>query len=782
MTLSSCQDDITRGEEPLSSEDVINVGADATGVLVSTSMAPNFPGTRATDGERKAAETVPWLVQPLKNGLDITYGKVVSSVGEDKHERVAILKLSADIKDGERLEGTAPNQYAVNSNSGFAVYTFEYRSGNNPALWYGNGLHYFEGVHVPNRIRYTSNPSEIESDRLPLSAVTNITTDQSENNDSGDDNSLSNYYLLSHYLGMPANTRLSATVSRILLPFRHRLAHVLAYIIIDPSLGTKINGYDNIYKDDQEKPFRDDPRTSSIRFCNVDVLEGVKDVLNSDGVHTLTPTWQEKVRKVIPHFKEEASELVVYETAKKKLYPKTDGYDAVNTKFKTAYDAAIANNKTVDEAIKAGNAACGYERKVYEMVPVYDLIVRPTYSSYETVMYDEEGYDNETARQQLADKKNQINFEVGLENNLNYEKHFEFDLDANFETVVYLQISREGVDYNASGSAMWQENLHNDDWYGVDNQNGNTLSMAGSTWQRAFYCGDDADNIAVSDDKVTDGGFYNEKTDGEDGTKGQYVRINTWKEYFSQAYEGGEHHGDYFVLSKDIEIDATTLPADGLVFTGHLDGFNTHGERAYHKITLKNVGVGSECNNEPLSKLYQNSEATEKVPDLYWFKEVAEGRPTTRTAIDPFVPSASDLNPFNMDETYPTALEGYAIYFKDTDGVFKIYTNRIFYKKSPSFLFSGLNGIYETNQEQGKTPWEANVHKEGEYWLPYRDISDADVTKHTGWRAEVLNLTVIGGSLFKEGAVITGNVNNCKDGVDGTHKVDDHTPAMPRYK
>ena len=45
-----------------------------------------------------------------------------------------------------------------------------------------------------------------------------------------------------------------------------------------------------------------------------------------------------------------------------------------------------------------------------------------------------------------------------------------------------------------------------------------------------------------------------------------------------------------------------------------------------------------------------------------------------------------------------------------------------------------------------------------------------------------MNLTVKGAKLFKEGAVITGNVDNCKDGADGTDIVPDHIPALPKYK
>ena len=50
----------------------------------------------------------------------------------------------------------------------------------------------------------------------------------------------------------------------------------------------------------------------------------------------------------------------------------------------------------------------------------------------------------------------------------------------------------------------------------------------------------------------------------------------------------------------------------------------------------------------------------------------------------------------------------------------------------------------------------------------------------TGWRAEVLNLTVKGAKLFSNGAVITGNVENCKE--NGSTPVPNHRPALPVYK
>lgn len=752
----SCADDIiSSGEGAANGGGIINVGADISDVVAITAT------TRADAVQPKDAETVDWLVQPLMKGLDITYGNVGPN-GVHNNSRVAILKLLP-----KGTGSTSPYSYEIDPNSGYAKYSFNYRSDagaetNEPARWYDNGYHFFEGVHVPYRLRFENSTDELATDDRKvnegehLAAVTNLTTDQHDDAHTGDDNQLGNYTLLAHYLGMPANTRIAATVARIKLPFRHRLCRVLAYILIDPALKTganqaKILGYANI-ETDGSKPFRDDPSTSRIRFCNVDVLGGVHDQYdNVSKLHTLTPVWAENVRKVVPHFERELPSLKTYQLKDKVYYEgssdfpksKPDGFDEVN----------------------------------YKNVPVYDLIVRPTYTSANNVMYDE-ALGGLTTNQYAA-KTNQIDFTVSLDNGLTYEKHVTIDLDANYQTIIYLRITHEGVDYNKSGSELWVEKTYNDLWYGVDNQNDNILSQAGSSWQRAYY------NTHLNDgDKITDGGFYDEDTAGEDGTKGQYVHTDTWKEFFLQAFQGGMNHGDYFVLANDITIDASLLPSDGIVFTGHLDGFNTHGERAYHKITLENAAQVMQCTPEVtdfLSKLYEDDAATIPVCQLYWMKEIAQAPPYTRGSIHVGEPFEIDLDATTPADLTGMDRDGKVIFYKDGEE-YKVYSNRTFYKKTPGFLFAGLDGIYQTNQERGETPWEANVHKENGYWLPYRDVTGANPT-NTGWRAEVLNLEVEGGTLFKEGAVITGNVENCRDEVGGeAHKVDDHRPAMPRYK
>ena len=140
-----------------------------------------------------------------------------------------------------------------------------------------------------------------------------------------------------------------------------------------------------------------------------------------------------------------------------------------------------------------------------------------------------------------------------------------------------------------------------------------------------------------------------------------------WMDKFKEAYEGGKHHGDYFILSNDITIDTDKLP-ENFVFTGHLDGMD-------HTITL-------------------------------------------------------------------TGKRGY--------------------------LFDGLNGKYTTAQEKDpNATWQANVHKEGNTWVPI-----------PGFRAEVVNTKINGGSLFKAGADVTGYVNNCKD-LTGT--VTYHPATIPTY-
>ena len=413
--------------------------------------------TKAVD-----AESVDWLAPLLKEGIGISYG-----LDKDRSTaRMARLTLLDEPRDGD-------------------PYSFLYSDVQVPVpgRWMGNGAHFFEGQYVP---------AELEG-----SAMETLLSDQRD------------YTPLSRYLSLPPAFTLNATVARIKLPLQHRLSRVLAYILIDPALGegVTIDGYS----------VPDDPATSKIRFCNVNVLSSV-----SGG----TPRWK-RARKVIPHFLEE---------------------------------------REVDQAVldEFGDGV------VYGKVPVYDIIVQPTYSSLKNVMYDEDLSAGTTEAYYAA--TNKIDFDITLSNGLQYTKEFIFDLDANYETVVYLRIGPKSVDYNSSGSELWIETASHDDYYGVNNRNGNNLSVAGSSWQRAY-------TNASFNPGVTDGHAYEQD---EEDLYAQYVDDATWMEMFAQANKDGAHHGDYFILARDIEIPASALPED-FVFTGHLDGLD-------HTMTLTGLG------------------------------------------------------------------------------------------------------------------------------------------------------------------------------------------------
>lgn len=807
--ISACSEDFHLWTEEASGNPISIGGIDTDAMMVSGISSRATGATRATG---VAAESMAWLLQPLKEGIDITYGWS-DPTSPNNQQDVAILKL----KDSD---GTGDKPYATEN--GLAVYDFCYRqnstthtTNNAPAIWYDNGPHYFQGVHVPERIRYTSDATEVYSETT--GKAKNLTLDQHDGTTTGEDDKLGNYTLLSHYLGMPANFKLTATIERIKLPFRHRLARVIAFVLIDPELNTTLKGYK---KNAEGQAVADeDPTTTSFRFCNVKVLQGVKDEVGADDHHTLTPTWYE-ARKVIPHFEGEKGSYS-YKTNQEldgdnnfKYYYKYDDNGRLQQLFPTS--------KGWEEAHKDTGKHNGYTEVDYGKVPVYDIIVRPTYTRADSVMYDEEGLDPKaddykTKLATYAAVKNKIDFEIELENGLRYEKRFEFDLNANYQTVVYLRVAREHVDYNDAGSELWIEEKNDDAWYGVDNENGNTLSLAGSSWQRAYTYGAVVTNGTETPstpsnphptEGVTDGHFYNASSTAAERENAQYFTSEyqeIWVRKFLQAYQGGDHHGDYFILQDDITIDACLIP-DNFVFTGHLDGQD-------HIIKLTNTGqtvVDQEARDEDhyVSATDGDYSSTLFVQsgDAY----VAYTMPTLYTKVHhdavlytegdeiPDGKKVGDVKTEAYDEyveAHPTIAElmSSTTYYSDNLG--NVYPKPTLYAnhpihhdaithQSPAYLFAGLDGEYTTAQESDPSipNWEANVHLEtndfgsGTHWVPT-----------LGYRAEVINVRVATpATLFKDDATITGNVQNCwnKWNTDksDSEKVSDHTPAIPQYK
>lgn len=810
-------------------------------------MALGTCTTRATgDNAPVDAETVDWLLAPLFGGLDITYG----AKGKPETEKVAILRLlKKEGATGNTADDIKYSQYSDPDGEKIAEYSFKYRTDTgeegDDATWYDNGLHYFQGVYVPDRLRYIPARSETletvngaSSTKAPL-----LKTDQSK------DGVNDNYTLLERYLGMPADANIHATVGRVKLPFRHRLARVQAYVLIDPSMGpgVTIKGYQ---KDQNGK---DDATSSEIRFCNVKVLAGVKETDDPTSGHaTLTPQWDE-ARKVIPHFVNEygsvdvtgapvknpstgtqvdVDHFIMYYEVDTKTYifpAKEQAWLEAHNAWNAKYNAAPTNY--TDAAKEAyANEQSGYERTKYGKVPCYDIIVRPTYKTQEMVMYDEDLTGTSVAN--LANLKNSIHFEITLNNGLQYEKNFEFDLDANYQTIVYLRINREHIDYNSSGAEVWNEDTNHDGYYGVNNQNGNTLSFAGSSWQRAY-------RIGSTNPGVTDGHYYGQD-DATDDDKvqdddqmpwyPQYVDQTKWLNMFAKAHEGGLHHGDYFILDQDITIDAKLLP-DDFVFTGHLDGqdhwitLTGMGEKVVDQAAWDEDNYVHATEDDYSAILYvedNGSYAVYSMPTLYvkvhhdavdatyyesvadyneghnedpdftslneeQFKALTQEQKIKTQAVDAY-------DEYVLANPQPSIAEMLAgeFYVKVDEGNYSLhhptlYANHIIHHDeishlSGSTLFAGLNGAYEASVGV------ANVHSETQnghtVLVPY-----VDTESKTGWRAEVINTKIAGADMFPESVIkadgtydvdkVSGYIYNC---WKGSEKIKSHTPTLPKYK
>ena len=411
------------------------------------------------------------------------------------------------------------NQHAILRLNG-DKYSLETTAGA-PCKWLDNGEHTFEGVFASGGLRTQKSAQDYDD--------------------------------LIHYTAVPPSKKINATIDYISIPLQHRLARVQAYVLIDNGMNAALMGYD---KDDDNNNYT--VENTKLRFCKVQTLDSI----DGDG----HPVWKEE-RKAIPHYLGKLGSIVednnevckTFRMYKKKgtdklLFP-TDG------DWKTAHADYEAKKENSD-----------YICTDYGQVPSYDLIVRPTYSEakdYANVMYDEDGYD--TSKADLEKKENKIEFELTLDNGLEYEKSFTFDLNANDETVVFLRVSPERIDYNSTGSRLWKEICYNDAYYGVNNQNGNELSKAGSSWQRAY-------TNSTLNDSVTDGHKYN--ADSED-VEAQYVSSEKFIQLLKEANAKGTHNGDYFILKQNIEINVAEFPAD-FVFTGHLDALD-------HTITLTGI-------------------------------------------------------------------------------------------------------------------------------------------------------------------------------------------------
>lgn len=705
------------------------------------------------------AEQVPWLKTPLSAGLDVFYG-----LREKFHDNTRNAKLR-----WKESEGTG----------GTGEYTFYDVETQNPAQWLGNGSHLFRGVYVPSAVRATGETPPTDrlwvKDQSPEATTENPTT--------------TNYDHLNHYLAMRANLQIAATLGRIQLPYHHRLARVLTVVLIDPELSIEegkrmtLRGYNAGGKDN--------PQSTWIRMDRVDVLDYVSSspAARAEGAVTMWyPRWT-TARNVTPHFFGEVGSLdkdfnVLYEdllvfrdTKTDDLYfPTTDGWNAMRNTYLACY------NKYKDTYTEQAKLEAQIKKETgltcinYGKAPCYDLILRPTYTSEAMVMYDEaENIDAGTTRKELAAKTNGITYVVELSNNLRYSERIDIDLDAGYQTVVYLRIDREQVDFNQTVAEEWRMVEKADGYYGVNNEHGDRLSIAGGSWQRAYRMG------TLADAPITDGSEYNEnghpdhyqdQKPGETHRDGQYLSEESWKTAFFEAKEGDKHHGDYFVLTQDITIDVSTIPAD-FVFTGHLDGRG-------HTITLTgtrasgstggtgsegSTGSGSTGGSEGSGTTGGGTEEGGSSGETGSTGGTTPGEGGSSSEAG----STGGSSAGTGGSSAGTGTEGAGTEGSGTTGGAGSEGSTGSGSTSGSeaggseaggttpgtptpepvrYLFDGLNGTYEA------TEGTANVHKENGTLVPLK-----------GYRAELMNVTIMGGHLFSPDATTTntGYVVGCSD-------------------
>lgn len=774
MLLVGCSDILTEGIGTLDGEHTIHVGGvltDGGHMVVTQTRAEGEP-------EHVRAETVPWMQGALLHGLDITYSNVNSDGSHHtENEAVAIL----------RWKGTSdPNTHRGD-------YTFKYKGTDDDAEWYDNGPHYFEGEYVPDLIRNgngkTMNIADLTTNQADdADFIYTIDADGTEHTEG----TIGNYTLLSHYVGMPPNWTASATVDQILLPFKHRLARVIVYILIDDQL-LALDGSPAVlegYKGTAHTDPKDDPSTTSLRFARVKVLQHVQETAptgtdSNKKTSTLIPTWTE-ARRVIPHYCDEFDKC--YKNEPDADYPDRRELAVASSEEQKYIDAAneafiVYTNKRDEKKLHPrekdwlaahkdfvdNDANSKYTQQKYHRVPIYDVIVRPTYDGADNVMYDEAGYYNadKTPNKDnisvYAKEKNQIEFEMTLNNGLIYTKVFEFDLNANQQTVVYITIDRESIDYDESAAEAWTQLSSTDGYYGVNNDLGHNMSIAGSSWQRAVTY-----TTSEPELDVTDGNYYDDGS-VDAGDLGQYFSDqNQWIEEFAKANMGGIRQGDYFVLDNDIIIDATKLP-DNFVFSGHLDGRG-------HKITITGLNTNWTeyvvTTDYSVNPLYSDQNGTiftlptlytktaDEIPAVYYTaedQEVIDGVKQVGDIKTPAVPAQYTIAD-NLS-VYEVSL---GVYYTKVGDEYSLYTLPTLYKAvthtSGTSLFSGLNGTYDGIAGQ------YNLHTETGHLVPVK-----------GYRAELYNTTVVGGTFFPDdavfcgknlsltGATVTGYIYNCFD-------------------
>ena len=181
-----------------------------------------------------------------------------------------------------------------------------------PARWLNNGLHEFQAIYWPKAL---------------LTAFNNNSFDATKQNDDS-------YTMLSEFLAIQPNYRISSTVEKVTLPLAHRLARIIAHVNIDPLLGENV-------------------KLKNICFKNVNVLSGLTTGTNFN----YTPVWS-TTEELEPHVIKADSvfDIIVrptYSVAANVMYDEKVNPSTSSCEIKVLLSSGLKYNKTVSYALNA---------------------------------------------------------------------------------------------------------------------------------------------------------------------------------------------------------------------------------------------------------------------------------------------------------------------------------------------------------------------------------------------------------------------------------------------
>ena len=227
-----------------------------------------------------------------------------------------------------------------------------------PARWLNNGLHEFQAIYWPKAL---------------LTAFNNNSFDATKQNDDS-------YTMLSEFLAIQPNYRISSTVEKVTLPLAHRLARIIAHVNIDPLLGENV-------------------KLKNICFKNVNVLSGLTTGTNFN----YTPVWS-TTEELEPHVIKADSvfDIIVrptYSVAANVMYDETATPSTSTCQVTILLSSGLKYNKTLSYALNANQ-----ELNVYLNVNAEGVDFNKSISEkWDDKTYHDKYYELDTPNHTLAE-------------------------------------------------------------------------------------------------------------------------------------------------------------------------------------------------------------------------------------------------------------------------------------------------------------------------------------------------------------------------------------------